>query len=78
MLKNVWFTKTVTQRCSVKKVFFKISQIHRKTPVPESPKKRLWHRCFSVNFAKFKRTPFFKEHLQWVFLTLQSPVNRIN
>ena len=26
-------------------------------------KKRLWHRCFPVNFAKFLRTPFFKEHL---------------
>ena len=24
-------------------------------------KKRLWHRCFSVNFAKFLRTPFFIE-----------------
>ena len=23
-------------------------------------KKRLWHRCFSVNFAKFLRTPFFQ------------------
>ena len=22
-------------------------------------KKRLWHRCFPVNFAKFLRTPFF-------------------
>ena len=21
-------------------------------------KKRLWHRCFPVNFAKFSRTPF--------------------
>ena len=27
-------------------------------------KKRLWHRCFPVNFAKFLRTPFFTEHLQ--------------
>ena len=26
-------------------------------------KKRLWHRCFPVNFAKFLRTPFFTEHL---------------
>ena len=26
-------------------------------------KKRLWHRCFLVNFAKFFRTPFFMEHL---------------
>ena len=26
-------------------------------------KKRLWHRCSPVNFAKFLRTPFFTEHL---------------
>ena len=25
-------------------------------------KKRLWHRRFSVNFAKFLRTPFVTEH----------------
>ena len=24
-------------------------------------KKRLWHRCFPVNFTKFLRTPFFIE-----------------
>ena len=29
-------------------------------------KKRLWHRCFTVNFAKFLRTPFFIEHLWWL------------
>ena len=27
-------------------------------------KKRLWHRCFPVNFSKFLRTPFLTEHLQ--------------
>ena len=27
-------------------------------------KKRLWHRCFPVNFAKFLRTPFLTEHLR--------------
>ena len=27
-------------------------------------KKRLWHRCFPVNFVKFPRTPFFTEHLR--------------
>ena len=27
-------------------------------------KKRLWHSCFPVNFAKFLRTPFFTEHLR--------------
>ena len=26
-------------------------------------KKRLWDRCFPVNFVKFLRTPFLKEHL---------------
>ena len=31
-------------------------------------KKRLWHRCFPVNFAKFLRTPFFTEQLRWVLL----------
>ena len=27
-------------------------------------KKRLWHRWFPVNFAKFLRTPFLTEHLR--------------
>ena len=31
-------------------------------------KKRLWHRCFPVNFVKFLRTPFFIEHLWWLLL----------
>ena len=31
-------------------------------------KKRLWHRCFPVKFAKFLRTPFLTEHLQWLLL----------
>ena len=30
-------------------------------------KKRLWHRCFPVNFVKFLRTPFLTEHL-WLLL----------
>ena len=31
-------------------------------------KKRLWHRCFPVNFTKFLRTPFLTEHLLWLLL----------
>ena len=31
-------------------------------------KKRLWHRCFPVNFAKFIRAPFLTEHLWWLLL----------
>ena len=31
-------------------------------------KKRLWHRCFPVNFAKFLRTTIIIEYLWWLFL----------
>ena len=31
-------------------------------------KKRLWRRCFAVNFVKFLKTPFFIEHLWWLLL----------
>ena len=56
-------------RCS-----WKFHKIHRKTPEPESLrpatliKKRLWPRCFPVNFAKFLRTAFIVEHLWWLLL----------
>ena len=33
-------------------------------------KKRLQRKCFPVNFAKFTRTTFLKEHLWGLFLTL--------
>ena len=35
-------------------------------------KKKIWHRCFPVNFAKFLRTPFFKEYLWWLLLKLHA------
>ena len=35
-------------------------------------KKGLWHKCFTVNFAKFLRAPFFTEHLRWLLLNLSS------
>ena len=31
---------------------------------------RLQHKCFPVKFAKFLRTPFLTEHLQWLLLHL--------
>ena len=34
-------------------------------------RKRLWHECFPVNFAKFLRIPFFIEHL-WLLLLYHS------
>ena len=38
-------------------------------------KKRLWHRCFPVSFAKFSRTPFFIEHPRWLLLYLEISQN---
>ena len=35
-------------------------------------KKRLWHGCFPVNFAKFLRTPFLTEHLRQLLLKCQN------
>ena len=34
-------------------------------------KKRHWRRCLLVNFVKFPRTPFLKEHLYGCFCTLE-------
>ena len=45
-------SEAVTRRCSVKKMFLRISQVHRKTLVSESLL------CFPVNFAKLLRTHF--------------------
>ena len=38
-------------------------------------KKRPWHRCFPVNFAKFPRTPFFTEHLRWLLLCSETLIS---
>ena len=72
-------SEAVVQRCSVKKVFLKINKInkiHRKRSAPEFFfnkvaglrfatlfRKRLWRRCFPVNFGNFLRTPISTEHL---------------
>ena len=60
---------------------YKFRNIHRKTTVPESLfntvaplrpatllKKRLWHWCFPVNFAKFLRIPFLQNTSGWLLL----------
>ena len=74
------YTEAVVQRCSIKKVFLEILQNSQENTCArvsfliklQGPaallKKRLWHRCFPVNFAKFLRTLFFTEHLQWLLL----------
>ena len=85
-------SEAVVRRCSVKKVFLKISQnsqentcarvsflIKLQAPSATLLKKRLWHRCFPVNFVKFLGTLFFTEDLWWLLLQFwpsESP-NRI-
>ena len=71
-------SKAVDQRCSVKKVFLEFSQNSQEKHLCQSLfnkvagllKRRIEHRCFPVNFAKFLRTPFFIEHLWWLLLLL--------
>ena len=41
-------------------------------------KKRLWHRCFPVNFVKFLRTPYSTKHLQWLLLEKAFRLNVIS
>ena len=61
--------KSLTTKLPTQKLFLEIRKIHRKTPGSESLfnevvalrpvtllKRRLWHRCFPVNFSKFLRT----------------------
>ena len=84
------YSEAEVQRCSVKKVFLKISKnslentrarvsllikLHAYKVAGLRPvtllKRRLWHRCFPVNFMEFLRTPFFTEHLWWLLLLIE-------
>ena len=77
----------VARRCSVKTVLLEISQNYQentcarasfliKLQVCNFIKKRLWHRCFPVNFAKFLRSPLLTKHLRWLLLKRSVRVNR--
>ena len=71
--KKFVLTEALAQRCSVKMVFLEVSQNSQ-----ENTCGRVWHRCFLVNFVKFLRTPFFIEHLCWLFLSKEKiPDNSI-
>ena len=72
--------EAVARRCSVKKVFLEISQNSQENTcvrvffsnVPGLRpatllKKKLWHRCFSVNFAKSLRPLFYRTPLDDCF-----------
>ena len=70
-------TEAVIRWCSVEKVFLKISQNSQENTCTRVSsrlrsttllKKRLWHRCFPVNFVKFLRTPFLQNTSGGCFL----------
>ena len=51
-------SEAVVRSCSVKKAFLEISQNSQENACARASflKKRLWHRCFPVNLAKFLRS----------------------
>ena len=75
-----WFEIDSHRRCPVRK---HVRKIHGKTPVSEWSevvlvsvfikktllKKRLWYRCFHVNFAEFLRIPFLQNISGWLLLS---------
>ena len=68
-LAKVQAREAVVQRCSVNKVL----DLRPATLL----KKRLWHRCFPVNFVKFLRAPFYIEHLWMLLLRLEELINKL-
>ena len=67
-------TEAVVQTCSVKKGvlrnFAKFTEQHLCLRPAILFKKRLCHRCFPVNFAKFFIEHLSTEHLRWLLLKL--------
>ena len=72
--------EAVAGRYSVEKVFLEIWQNSQENTCGRASfsiklqallKKRLWRRCFPVNFAKFLRTSFLIKYLRWLLLTLE-------
>ena len=67
-------SEAVVRSCSVRKSFLEISQNSLENACARVLflKKRPWHRCFPVSFAKFLRTSFLTEHFRWLLLAFQS------
>ena len=65
-------TEAATRGVQLEKVFLEILQNSQERIYPRVSllKKKLWHRCFTVNFVTFLRTPFCIKHLRWVLLLL--------
>ena len=60
------FTKFTGKHLCQSHFFNKVAGLRSTTLL----KKKLWHRYFPVIFAKFLRTPFFKEQFWWLLLNI--------
>ena len=69
-IRYVFLSASYIKKQSPRRVLWKGEKV-KKAPPATSLKKRLWHRCFPVNFAKFLRTSFFTEHLWWLLLYIR-------
>ena len=58
------FSEAVAHKCSIKKLRIRFYQNSRATLL----KKRLWHRCISVNLAKFFKKPILQNTCEWLVL----------
>ena len=64
LCKNLFFAK-FTEKQLFERIFLnKVACLSPATLL----KKRLWHRCFPMNFAKFLGTPILTERLWWLLL----------
>ena len=54
---SITFFKSSHRRCSVRRSVLRNFSLQQSATLL---KKRLWHRCFPVNFAKFPRTSFLQ------------------
>ena len=79
----IGFYRSSHQRCSIKKLFEKFRNIHRKTASLESLvklqacnviKKRLQHSCLPAYIVKFLRTPILKNVCEWLRPFLNTPL----
>ena len=67
----MFFTKGMLKNFTVKYICWSLFLIKLQTSglnVCNIIKKRLQKQCFLVKFAKFFRTPFFAEQIQWLLL----------
>ena len=75
----LWKYRSSSPGVLFEKVFLEISQNSQENTCASAfflkkllLKKRLSHKCFPVNFAKFLRAPFLKDHHWWLLLEIVS------